>query len=312
MQLCYLDESGTPELPGTTSHYVLAGLAVPVWQWKTCDKEVAKIRVKYGVEGSELHTAWILRSYIEQRKIANFDAMTYVQRRQAVEQWRRGELLRLQKLPANRPYRQARKTFRNTDAYVHLTSDERKTLVLELAECVANWGFARLFAECVDKINFVSTTAAPTPDEDALEQVVSRFEHYLGAISSSVQYPMHGLLIHDNNVTVAKKHTQMMKKFHAAGTLWTDITHIAETPLFVNSELTSMVQIADLCSYALRRYLENKETALFDLVFQRADRRDNRVVGVRHFTAPGCKCKICSSRQVKKSGFFGLIKPTTE
>ncbi len=310
MQLCYLDESGTPELPGNTSHYVLAGLAIPVWQWKTCDKEIATIRVKYGVEGAELHAGWVLRPYLEQKKIVGFDAMTYVQRRQEVEQWRRAESIRLQKLPKNRPYRQARKTFRKTEPYVHLTWKERKALALDLAQCIANWGFARLFAECVDKIKFVPTKAAPTPDEDALEQVVSRFEHYLGAISSSGEF-RHGLLIHDNNETVAKKHTQIIQKFHAAGTLWTDITHIIETPLFVNSELTSMVQIADLCSYALRRYLENKETALFDLIFQRADRRDNRVVGVRHFTAPGCKCKICSSRLIKKKGLFGFIKPAT-
>ena len=296
MQLCYLDESGTPELPGNTSHYVLAGLAIPVWHWKTCDQEIAKIRVDYGVEGMELHTAWILRPYLEQRKIPNFDGLTYIQRRQAVEQWRRAELLRLQKLPKNQPFRQARKTFRKTEAYIHLTWNERKALTMELANCVANWGFARLFAECVDKITFTATKAAPTPDEDALEQVVSRFEHYLGAISSSSTYPVHGLLIHDNNETVAKKHTEIMQKFHRAGTLWTDITHIMETPLFVNSELTSMVQIADLCSYALRRYLENQQTDLFDLIFQRADQRAGRVVGVRHFTKTRCSCKICQSR----------------
>lgn len=126
MQLCYLDESGTPELPGNTSHYVLAGLAIPVWHWKTCDQEITKIRVKYGVEGSELHTAWILRAYMEQRKIVGFDMMTYVQRRQEVEHWRRAELIRLQKLPKNQPYRQATKNFRKTEAYIHLTWDERR------------------------------------------------------------------------------------------------------------------------------------------------------------------------------------------
>jgi len=295
MQLCYLDESGTPELPGNTSHYVLAGLAIPVWHWKTCDQDVAKIRAKFAVEG-ELHTAWIRRSLIEQRKIPGFEGLTFAQRKQAVEQWRRAELLRLQKLPKNIAYRQAKKTFRKTEAYVHLTWNEREALVLELAQCVAAWGFARLFAECVDKVKFIPTKAAPTPDEDALEQVVSRFEHYLGAISSSAEFRTHGLLIHDNNETVAKKHTDMMQRFHERGTLWTDITHIMETPLFVNSELTSMVQIADLCSYSLRRYLENGENTLFDLIFQRADRRDGRVVGVRHCTPFGCKCSICVGR----------------
>lgn len=55
-----------------------------------------------------------------------------------------------------------------------------------------------------------------------------------------------------------------------------------------------MVQLADLCAYALRRYLENGETELFDLIFQRADRIGDVVVGVRHFTAENCPCRICA------------------
>lgn len=65
--------------------------------------------------------------------------------------------------------------------------------------------------------------------------------------------------------------------------------------MFVDSQLTNMVQLADLCAYALRRYLENGETELFDLVFQRADRVGETVVGVRHFTEDECLCKICAS-----------------
>jgi hypothetical protein len=140
MQLCYLDESGTPELPGNTSHYVLAGLAIPVWHWKTCDQQIARIRNKYAIESRELHTAWIRRTYLEQRKIPHFDALTFVQRRRAVEQWRRAELLRLQKQRTNTAYKQAKKNFRKTEAYIHLTSQERETLLLELAQCVAGWG----------------------------------------------------------------------------------------------------------------------------------------------------------------------------
>jgi len=73
---------------------------------------------------------------------------------------------------------------------------------------------------------------------------------------------IYGALIHDNNETVSKKHTALMKKFHNQGTLWTSIDHIIETPFFVNSELTSLIQIADLCSYSLRRHFENNEDNL--------------------------------------------------
>ena len=138
--------------------------------------------------------------------------------------------------------------------------DMTKSLILEIATCISQWGFARLFAECIDKIHF-DPLRAPLPlDEQAFEQLVSRYEQYLGATAATTPYGNNdGVIIHDNNQTVSKRHTELMRKFHRKGTFWTSIHNIIETPLFVDSELTSMVQIADLCGYALRRYLENGE-----------------------------------------------------
>ena len=133
MYLCYMDESGTPDLPGNTSHFILVGLSIPVWHWKTCDREIAQLKREHSLGDEEIHCAWMLRRYLEQSK------------------------------------------------------------------------------------------------------------------------------------------------------------------LFVDSQLTSMVQLADICSYALRRYLENGEQDLFQLVFKRADRKDGAVVGVRHFTDYSCDCHICTS-----------------
>jgi len=70
-------------------------------------------------------------------------------------------------------------------------------------------------------------------------------------------------------------------------------------PSEIFGSLTGMVQIADLCSYALRRYLENKETDLFRRIFQRADRKSDTVVGVRHFTDNNCGCEICLGHKGK-------------
>ena len=314
MYLCYLDESGTPELSGNTTHFILAGIAIPIWHWRDCERELGKIRQKYdlnlGHVHAEIHTAWLLRVYLEQTKIPKFSALSRVDRRLQVEAYRRAELLRIQKLPNQKErYKQTKKNYLHTNSYIHLTFEERKALVHEIAACVSQWGFARLFAECINKINYPALNAKRAVkeqreiNEQALEQVVSRFENYLRIISGSSRAL--GLLIHDNNETVCKKHTALMKGFHASGTLWTNISHIVETPLFVNSELTGMVQIADLCAYAIRRYLENNEEELFDLIFVRADRKDNyektgnKVVGVRHYSSPACHCKICESRKHK-------------
>jgi hypothetical protein len=134
-----------------------------------------------------------------------------------------------------------------------------------------------------------------------MEQVVSRFESFLKSMCIGSGAQCYGLLIHDSNETFAKKHTNLMMEFHKSGTLWTEINQIIETPLFVDSRLTSMIQIADVCSYALRRYAEKDEIELFDLVFKRADRKYQATVGVRHFAAKSCECKICKAHR-KSSG----------
>ncbi|MBN8656463.1 MAG: DUF3800 domain-containing protein [Anaerolineae bacterium] len=293
MYFCYIDESGTPDIPGNTSHYILAGVSIPVQYWKDCDKDIETIKQRYKILDKEIHVAWILRSYPEQRRIPGFDALDYQQRRYQVNAFRNTELLRLQRSRNPSLYKQTRKNYQKTDDYIHLTYDERKNLIRDIARTVSNWGFARLFAECIDKIHFDPSRTPKTIDEQAFEQVVSRFEQYLQVTGLNVPQKNFGLLIHDNNETVAKKHTLLMKKFHEGGTLWTNLKSIIETPLFVNSELTGMVQVADLCAYALRRYLENNENELFDLVFQRADRKGVMVVGVRHFSDISCGCKIC-------------------
>lgn len=296
MILCYIDESGTPEVPGTTSHYVLAGLTVPIYKWKVCEDEISRVKIKYDLLEAEIHTGWLIRNYTEQNKIPGFEALPYIQRKAEVERYRRAELLRLQRSSSTkRQLKQAKKNYQQTQHYTHLTLVERKAFVLEVAQTIGNWGFARLFAECVDKIFFDPVRAPNTVDEQAFEQIVSRVEQYLTITENGGRN--YGLLIHDNNQTVAKRHTGLMKEFHKKGTFWTYINNIIETPLFVDSSLTSMIQMADVCGYAIRRYLENGEASLFDEIFKRADRRGSTVVGVRHFSNPSCACKICQAHK---------------
>ncbi|MCC7430723.1 DUF3800 domain-containing protein [bacterium] len=286
MFLCYVDESGTSAIPGNTSHFVLAGLSIPISEWKSCENEINKIKKKYELQSAEIHTGWILRPYSEQNAINNFDQKNYAERKNEVLKIRK-EKFYTSKIPD----KQVQKNYKNTENYVHLTFIERQNFIKDVAEIVSNWKEAKLFADCIDKIHFDPTKAKKTIDEETFEQIISRFELFL---KSQKKY---GLLIHDNNQTVAKKHTDLMKKFHSQGTLWTSVKNIIETPLFVDSQLTSMIQVADLCAYALRRYLENNEEELFNLIFKIATKKNGKVVGVRHFTELNCCCKICSSHR---------------
>lgn len=293
--LCYIDESGTPHIPGNTSHYVLCGISIPIKYWKICDVKINKIKSKYQLKEAEIHTGWIIRKYIEQTKIPNFDSLSYADRRCEVLKLRKAEIFKLQKGNDPKAYKQVRKNYKQTDAYIHLTYQERIKFIQEIADEIGSWTYIRIFAECIDKIHFDPTKSKQSVDEQALEQIVSRFELYMSNVAKTKNgESIYGLLIHDNNETVSKKHTHLMQKFHKRGTLWTKIDHIIETPLFVNSELTSMVQIADLCALALRRYLENNETDLYNRISSRFDRRKGQIVGVRHFTSPNCTCLLCN------------------
>ncbi|MGA2822839.1 MAG: DUF3800 domain-containing protein [Bacteroidales bacterium] len=305
MYFCYIDEAGNPEISDASTHFVLAGLAIPVKKWKVCENDINRIKKKYDLENTEIHTAWILRNYHEQDLISDFEKLPYSQRRIEVEKSRNIHLHKLQLNPQlNKNLKQTKKNYGHTKDYVHLTHKERKEYITELVTCIGKWGFARLFAECIDKLNWVASSAKQSINEQAFNQIVSRLEHFLQILDASQQAEIpvarreilnYGLIIHDNNETIAKKHTQLMKDFHSKGTPWTKVENIIETPLFVNSELTSMVQIADLCCYSLRRYVENGEEELFNEIYKRADRKGDAVVGVRHFTTASCKCIICKN-----------------
>lgn len=241
-----------------------------------------------------------MRPYLEQSKITNFKSLDTNQRIYEVEKLRNIELLKLQRSGNNRLYKQTKKNYEKTINYRHLAFDERRECIKDICNCISRWSFARLFADCIDKVHFDPVRVGHSIGREAFEQVVTRFETYLQINCRLQGTQCWGLLIHDNNETVSKKHTKLMKEFHQVGTFWTSITQIIETPLFVDSQLTSMVQIADLCSYALRRYLENSEDRFFDTIFRIADRkRDGTVVGIRHYTNPYCICKICSAHRQK-------------
>lgn len=291
---CYIDESGTPQIPGNTSHYVLCGISIPVKDWKKCDVAINKIKTKYGLSETEIHTGWIVRSYFEQTRIPGFEQMSYEDRRSEVLKQRKAEIFRVKKQNNSKTLKQLKKNYKQTDAYIHLTYNERLSFIREVADQIGRWKYARIFAECIDKVFFDPARSKLSTDEQAFEQVVSRFEHYLDNLSHGEEFT-YGLIIHDNNDTVSRKHTNLMKKFHKQGTLWTSIKHIIETPLYVNSELTGMVQIADVCSFALRRFFENNEIDLLNRIRPRFDTYRSAMVGVRHFTDPSCQCEICQS-----------------
>lgn len=284
MYICYLDESGTPAGTDSSGHFVLVGLAVMAQSWKHKDREIDAIKVRYGLAAREVHTAWMLREYPEQQRVPGFESLSFEDRARQVLAVRTQNLARSRSPSAQR---MLQATYRKTADYIHLSREERRRCVTELADLIGGWQDAKLFAEAQQKRS--------SPDgngdfEEAFEQVVTRFNRCLSDLGG-----IHGLLVQDNNDTVAHRLTELMRKFHRDGTTWSrNIEYVVETPMFVDSQLTSMVQLADLCAYAIRRFFDNDESDLLDRIAPAFHRNAGKLVGLRHFTrADGCTCRLC-------------------
>lgn len=292
MHLCYIDESGVPEVGRGTSHFVLLGLSIEAWDWGRQDHAVAVVKRKFELADAEIHTGWMTRRYLEQEKIPNFQDLSWNDRRSQVRQERSAQLIKVDALKGSNAARELRKGYRKTDPYIHLTLDERKSFLREIADQIGGWGNTRLFCHSIDKTSFASGPPTIPPREEAFTHVVSRFQRYLQDIGGPQTI---GLLAHDHDDTSAGRITQLMRQFHASGTMWTTITRIIETPFFVDSRLTVGVQLADLCAYATRRYCEKGEEDLFNRIWPRFHRVGTRVVGIRHYVGSKvCTCRICS------------------
>lgn len=247
---------------------------------------IESIKRRYDLHGKELHTAWMARQYAEQDRIPGFEGMDRQTRREAAEREvaRRAGVIGVS--GNRRKAKYYRVQSRKIRPYLHLSRGERKQCLQDLATEIGGWGTARLFAEAILKPAFSAENR--TPYEQAFEQVLSRFQAFLSRIDDV------GIVVHDQNSTAAPRLMRLTRKFHMTGTLFRDISNIVETPLFVDSELTSMIQMADLAAYSLRRFIENGEPDLWMALRPRVDQLGGVHVGVRHYTGKQvCSCKVC-------------------
>jgi len=292
MFFLYLDESGS-----NTTHFVLLGLAIPALSWRDKSSQVAKIKDAYQLSGKEIHTAWMMKQYIEQNRIRDFESLNHEDRRSAVEGRQQTALHWLSTAANRKRLESKKKDIKKTRNYIHLTLNERRECIKQLVDLIGTWTDSRLFAEVIEVKEYDMNMDAY---ESAFTNVISRFDNFLRKISKPASSEFRGLVVHDSNKIVQHRLKDLMKEFHQKGTIWTEYTRIIETPFFVDSELTQMIQIADICAYTTRRFFENNETDLFDRTYGRFDRLPKRgtLTGMRHYTGKRyCECRVCADHR---------------
>lgn len=277
----YLDESGVPERAGQTSHYAMAGIAIPARTWTKKRDQLGRLRDRFGLaSNAEIHVAWLLRPYPEQLAVADFDTLPWDARRKGVEIVRRAKLRAM----PERVRRTQAATYRKTAPYVHLTSRERSELAAAVCDLAASWTDAVLFGEVADK----SVRTPFKADESAYEQVITRFDAWLQRVHGE------GVVAYDHSDSVIQRFLDLTERFQEVGGVWRRVRFIPGHPFFVDSKTSDMVQIADVIAYGLRRYAEKRELDLFVRYFDNFDRKGKQLVGLRHYRGGRrCTCMIC-------------------
>lgn len=302
MYLLYLDASGSPEIADTVHpNFVLLGLSIHEGNWFALENRVAALKAKYEFPGIplELHCLSICSSIYEQDEIPGFNDLSRTERRTEVLALREQKLAK--KTSAERE--NARRRYRETEAVIHLSRAERSRLYEEALDLVGSHQEIRLFGEIVNKEHLFRATGKRNAVGPAFEQVLSRFDALLQVFArSGSNFVNNGVAVVDND-----PHSDLMRDltimFRASGHRWGSLQHVIETPFFVDSKIVSGIQLADVCGYALRRYIAkanragSHEEKQFLRIFHKFDRAGAKLHGLRHYCPPRtCDCKVCQER----------------
>lgn len=143
--------------------------------------------------------------------------------------------------------------------------------------------------------------AAVSPDdpvEHAYEQLCTRFDKFLNRKFIRHRDKQRGLIVVDKS-RYEDTLQGLAHSYRNDGTRWGSLRNLSEVPLFVDSRMSRLVQLADLVSYALWRKHEHQDIQFLLPIVESFD-RDGRVYhGLYHKTLPGreCDCAACASRR---------------
>ena len=133
--------------------------------------------------------------------------------------------------------------------------------------------------------------------ELAFEDLCSRFDRYLGRLRGEGER-QRGLVILDESAHETTLQ-RMAREFRTLGTRWGVIRNLADTPLFVDSRASRVVQLADHVAYAVFRRYNSHDAQYFDVMAPKFDSSEGVVHGLSHkqMVDPNCMCIACVSRR---------------
>lgn len=176
-----------------------------------------------------------------------------------------------------------------------LTIDEARGLLKSILKVAASsYDTTRLFACAIHKESFPATD----PVELAFEDLCRRFDYFLGRRRQQGDQ-QRGMIILDKT-TRETTLQQLSREFRKVGTRWGSLKNIIDTPFFVDSRASRLVQLADHIAYSVFRRYHAGDAQYLDIVASRFDEADGVYHGLSHKHADrlSCTCHGCLSRRL--------------
>jgi len=184
----------------------------------------------------------------------------------------------------------------NGEPWESMNRVERIKVMTAVYRSIAGDNRLTLFAIAMQKHDYVSSS----PIQKTCEEMAGRFDAFLVGLemADSKGEKQRGLMIFDQS-RHEKTVQALLTHYRTTGASFGRITHLAEVPLFTDSKITRMLQIADFVAYAVYRRYEASDIRFLDIIMPRFSQSGGKLHGLLHLNAAyrECCCEACFSHR---------------
>jgi hypothetical protein len=184
----------------------------------------------------------------------------------------------------------------NGEPWNSIGRPDRRKLLDRVYEAIASREDLVLFGIAMHKFSFPLVH----PIQRVCEEMGGHFDKYLEYLE--IERPQHGkqrgLMIYDQS-----KHEKtvqaLMTQYRTTGASFGRVKRLAEVPLFTDSKMTRMLQLADFVAYAIFRNYESADVRFLNIIMKRFYQDAGRLHGLCHLISnyQECYCAACLTRR---------------
>jgi len=187
----------------------------------------------------------------------------------------------------------------NGEPWNSMPRPDRNALMKDVYRLIGGDARLTLFGIAMQKPDY----PAVSPIQRTCEEIAGRFDAHLTTleVADEKREKQRGLMIFDQS-RHEKTVQALMTQYRTTGASFGKVRHLAEVPLFTDSKITRMLQIADFIAYAIYRRYESSDAQFMDMIMPRLGESGGKLHGLVHLNTRHreCFCPACLSRRASE------------